>query len=125
MKTQILIFSILFSFIACSSNEESLEEQTLLGNWKKTARFDGGSPSPLMDVENGNVISFSELGAYSDSLFPDCEGTYELMDDTFVVENLCDRERSEYSYSFENGKLIIAFIPSSCIEECYDVYTKQ
>lgn len=124
MKTQILFFSIFFSFIACSSDDNSSEEQTLLGNWKKTARFDGGSPSPLMDVENGNVISFSELGTYSDTLFPDCEGTYKLMDDTFVVENLCDRERSEYVYSIENGKLIVAFIPNSCVEECYEVYTK-
>ena len=123
MKTQILIFSILFSFIACSSDDNSSEEQTLLGNWQQTASFEGGPQgNGLMQINNGRTLNFDIDGVIT-SNSRNCEGTFSYNDNIIEVDFPCFGFTT-YDYEFIDGQMKLTEQDSSCDEGCYSIYTK-
>ena len=131
----ILIFSLL---AACSEDELNPKAETIFGVWQLTESYDGGSLEPLLTVENGYSYTFN-----SDSTFKISEGVYceegvesgifsiyQDSENRFVLAlNVieCSDQDSftiEYTYGFNDDKLIISPKENSCDEGCYYSFSR-
>ncbi|WOC40382.1 hypothetical protein [Polaribacter sp. HL-MS24] len=77
MKNMYLILSIFFIISSCSDEQTEQQENTIYGTWHLINRFDGGSPTPNQNFENGEIITFSSENLYSNNLYQ-CDGTYSI-----------------------------------------------
>lgn len=79
MKKIILLFAISLTFLNCSSSDENVSNNSLIGTWKQTKLLINGNESQYECIEK-NYIKFSENNSleWARHLNPDCnldEGT--------------------------------------------------
>lgn len=79
------IFSILFVglLVGCNSNEEPIDENTIIGSWKLTEAFiSSGGPQYWITVDNGYELTFSSDQDFTSTLYNDCNGgIFSINDD--------------------------------------------
>lgn len=123
---QILILVITTSFTSCNKNEENNinPENSIIGTWQLIERFDGGSPTPIQNIENGEIIEFNLDLTYSNNTFS-CDGSYIINNSNIDILVPCiSSDNLTYTFSFENKYLLMTSIPSTCDEGCYDKYKR-
>lgn len=124
MKNIYLILSVLFLFTGCNEEETKQQENSFYGTWQLIERFDGGSPTPNQNLENGEVITFSSENLYSNNSYQ-CDGTYSINNSIIEISIPCiTSDLIKYSFSIENNELKLTSSPSTCDEGCYDKYKR-
>jgi hypothetical protein len=124
MKKMIILFSLLLTLSSCSEDDkEQVQENSIIGSWQLIERFDGGSPNPIQEVQNGKIISFNSEMIYTDNSI-DCDGIYSLENSIINIDIPCLDITFSYNFSFENEFLLLTDNPSNCDEGCYDKYKK-
>jgi len=124
---QIFIFVITTLLMSCNKNDENNinSEKSIIGTWQLIERFDGGSPTPIQNIENGEIIVFNPDLTYSNNTFS-CDGSY-IINNSNIIEILVPCISSDnltYTFSFENGYLLMTSTPLACDEGCYDKYKR-
>jgi hypothetical protein len=139
MKNTILVLGILLSMLGCNKEEEiiPLDTTNIIGTWQLIARFDGGSPVPLREVDNGFLYEFKSDSTFSSSNTVGCRyngvigGLFSLSAfqsySIITLKFLCDIDyivEVEKKSSFEDNMLILRPNNPSCDEGCYDKFKK-
>lgn len=129
---------ILLLLIGCSKNDNTREENSLVGKWKAEATLIGtGGDVYTNPIEDGQSIIFREDNSFEiiDSQLDCFSGNYGVTEnseqnfDMDVIKLACDNGSViKYAYSFEEGKLLLSFITSDgstgCDEICAERYIK-
>ena len=124
MKNMILILSMFFLITGCSEKETKQQETSIYGTWQLIERFDGGSPTPNQNIENGEIITFSSDNLYLNNSYQ-CDGNYSINNSIIEISVSCiTAELIKYSFSIENNELKLTPFPSTCDEGCYDKYKR-
>ena len=124
MKNMFLIVITLLIATECSEKEIKQQENSVYGTWQLIERFDGGSPTPNQNVENGEIITFSSENLYSNNSYQ-CDGTYSINNSIIEISIPCiTSDLIKYSFSIENNELKLTSSPSTCDEGCYDKYKR-
>lgn len=124
---QILILVATTSLSSCTKNNEydRPTDDSIIGQWQLIERFDGGSPEPIQNIENGEIINFKSDFSYTNSNYP-CDGSY-LINSSDIIEVIIPCISSEnllFTYRFDNESLLLNSYPSTCDEGCYDKYKR-
>ncbi len=132
----IYLISIILSFISCSSDKETTNENSIIGTWKLEASVIGtGSAEIINPIENGQIINLDNDGVFSinNSIIECYEGVYITIENSeqhfnsdFIIFNCSNQNIYEYSYLIENKKLYLTFLledgSSGCDEVCAERY---
>lgn len=123
MKTNYaFLFSILF-VIGCNKTHEE-EIDSIIGEWKLTETYDGGSVIPSQNIENGHSIKFNEDYSVNATNI-DCTGSYSIEGSTLTLVFPCKTpSETNYNFNLTNNRLSLSITPSTCDEGCYDSYKK-
>lgn len=118
----------MISCSSCSEDENQSRNENdreINGKWQLIEIYDGGSPSPVTVIDDGEIISFENDNIFSNTDF-NCTGTYSFTDSEILnIELPCQNSNiMNFTYLIENGLLYLTPHPNSCDEGCYNKYEK-
>ena len=114
---------LMMALNACDDNDTDPKDE-LTGAWLLSKRFDGGSPTPIQIVQDGEIITFGQNNDFFNNKYQ-CQGGYSVQDNIIKILIPClSNDSIQYSYDFLNGDLQLTSFPSTCDEGCYDLFTR-
>jgi len=126
MKTLKIITLVLVTLLSCS-NEKSIndpKQDSIIGKWQ-LIEIEGGFPTQIEIIENGEIISFNSNLSYSNSTYDCNDGSYSMNNEFINILIPClTSEELIYRFSFDNNDLLFDSYPSTCIEGCSHKYKK-
>lgn len=118
----------MISFTSCTDDENQLRNENdreINGQWQLIEIYDGGSPSPVTVINNGEIISFGNDNEFSNTDY-NCTGTYSFTNTEILnIELPCQNSNiMNFTYLIENDLLYLTTHPNSCDEGCHNKYEK-
>lgn len=137
MKPIILILAILFSFVACSNDDEKelTTQERLIGTWKLVEVYgsDGGQ-GQWTPVEDGYTYTFNDNGTFTSTRFSECTyGTYTLTSSTLILSFGCEGFTTGIedpegtfieNFVYDNNFIFLSPTYLTCDEGCDQKYQK-
>ena len=123
MKKFIVSITV-FLLIGCSSQDDSAENQSIIGTWKLVEFYGGdGTQANWTPEDDGYTYTFREDNVLISDRYPCDEGTYELEGNQVEVYFDCSGSIINFIYEFEfiNGYLIFT---SGCNEVCKEKFER-